>query len=143
MLIWIANLRYDAIWWLARDGAGWKGVAWFLFVFGFTVPFLLLLAREIKRDPRRLARVAALVLFAQLVFDYYQVLPCLPGGALWEHWIDFVAPFAVGGLWLANFAWELGRAPLLPRRDVSGVSAAELRHHDEEQAERREAIQHG
>jgi hypothetical protein len=143
MLIWIANLRYDIIWWLARDSAGWKGVAWFLFVGGFTVPFLLLLAREVKRDPRRLARVAALVLFSQLVFDYYQVLPCLPGGAFWEHWIDFVAPFGVGGLWLANFAWELGRAPLLPRRDVSGVSAAELRQHDQEQAERREAIRHG
>ncbi len=143
MLIWIANLRYDAIWWLARDGAGWKGVAWFLFVFGFAVPFLLLLSRDVKRNPRALAQVAALLLLSQLVFDYYQVLPCLPGGAFWEHWIDFVAPFAVGGLWLANFTWELGRAPLLPRRDVSGVSAAELRQHDEEQAERREAIRHG
>jgi hypothetical protein len=143
MLIWIANLRYDAIWYLARDGAGWKGVAWVLFVFGFAVPFLLLLARDLKRNPRALARVAALALFMQLVFDYYQVLPCFPDTALAEHWIDFVTPFAVGGLWLANFAWELGRAPLLPQQDVSGVSAAELRHHDQEQAERREAIRHG
>jgi hypothetical protein len=143
MLIWIANLRYDIIWYLARDSAGWKGVAWFLFVGGFAVPFLLLLARDIKRNPRAMARVAALVLFSQLVFNYYQVLPCLPSGTLLEHWIDFVTPFAVGGLWLANFTWELGRLPLLPRRDLSGASAAELRHHDQEQAERREAIRHG
>jgi hypothetical protein len=130
MLIWIANLRYDAIWFLARDSAAWKWVAWLLFVFGFAVPFLLLLARDVKRNPRLLARVAALLLLMQLVFDYYQVLPCLPFGTPLEHWIDFVTPFAVGGIWLANFAWELGRAPLLPRRDVSGVSAAELRHLD-------------
>ena len=54
-----------------------------------------------------------------------------------------MTPFAVGGLWLANFIRELGRAPLLPRQDVSQVSAEELRHHDQEQAERREAIRHG
>jgi hypothetical protein len=143
MLIWIANLRYDIIWYLARDSAGWKGVAWFLFVGGFVIPFLLLLARDVKRNPRLMGRVAALVLFSQLVFNYYQVLPCLPGPSLAEHWIDFVTPFAVGGLWLANFAWELGRAPLLPRGDLSAESAAELRHHDQEQAERREAIRHG
>ena len=143
MLIWIANLRYDIIWYLARDSAGWKGVAWALFVFGFAVPFLLLLTRDVKRGPRAMARVAALVLFTQLVFDYYQVLPCFPDTALAEHWIDFVTPLAVGGLWLANFAWELGRAPLLPRQDVSRVSAEELRHLDQEQAERREAIRNG
>ena len=143
MLIWIANLRYDVIWYLARDGVGWKWVAWALFVFGFVVPFLLLLAREVKRNPRSLARVATLLLVMQLVFDYYQVVPCLPSEGLAEHWIDFVTPFAVGGLWLANFAWELGRAPPLPRQDANQASAAELRHHDREQAERREAIRHG
>jgi hypothetical protein len=143
MLIWIANLRYDAIWFLARTGAGWKWVAWALFLFGFAVPFLLLLTRDVKRSPRGLAKVAALLLFMQLVFDYYQVLPCFAGTRVAEHWLDFVTPFAVGGLWLANFIRELGRAPLLPRQDVSQVSAEELRHHDQEQAERREAIRHG
>jgi hypothetical protein len=143
MLVWIANLRYDAIWFLARDGAGWKGVAWFLFLGGFAVPFLLLLARDVKRNPRKMAGVSALVLFSQLVFDYYQVLPCLPSDSLLEHWIDFVTPFALGGLWLANFAWELGRAPLLPRRDVSGVAAEELRHQDQERAEAREVLRRG
>ena len=30
------------------------------------------------------------------------------------HWLDLVAPIAVGGLWLAAFLWQLQRRSLLP-----------------------------
>jgi hypothetical protein len=30
------------------------------------------------------------------------------------HWLDIVAPIAVGGLWLAAFLWQLQRRSLLP-----------------------------
>lgn len=143
MLIWIANLRYDIIWLLPRSRDGWQWVAWALFVFGFAVPFLLLLMRGIKRDPRSLAQVAWLLLFMQLVFMYFQVMPFFPGTHIGQHWMDFLTPFGVGGLWLALFCWQLKRAPVLPRHDVNAPEASHLRHLDEEQRAREEAIHHG
>ena len=43
MLIWIANLPYEVIWYLPRSRGGWQWVAWALLVFHFIVPFFLLL----------------------------------------------------------------------------------------------------
>ena len=75
MLVWIANLPYDVSYYTARDSAAWKTVAWVLFVLHFCVPFFLLLARGIKRNPRWLAAVSGLILAMQLVFLFFQVLP--------------------------------------------------------------------
>ena len=30
------------------------------------------------------------------------------------HWLDFVAPLGVGGVWFACFLWLLKRRPLMP-----------------------------
>jgi hypothetical protein len=143
MLIWIANLPYDVAWYVSRSSGGWQYVGWSLVIFHFAVPFFLLLLRDVKRDPRSLARVSALVLFMQLVFMYFQVMPAFPDTTLAEHWMDFLTPFGVGGLWLAYFLWQLKRAPLLPRHDPSRESAAHLRQLDVEEAARREEIHHG
>ena len=57
-------------------------MAWALFVFHFVVPFFLLLMRDVKQHPPTLAKVAGLILFMQLVFDYYLVMPAFPGHRL-------------------------------------------------------------
>lgn len=143
MLIWIANLRYDNIWLLARVRGGWQWVAWALFVLAFAVPFFLLLMRGIKTDPRSLAQVGWLLLFMQLVFMYFQIMPFFPGTHIGQHWMDFLTPVGVGGLWLAFFCWQLKRAPMLPRHDVNAPAAAHLHHLDQEQRAREEALHHG
>ena len=51
MLIWIANLPYDVMWYLPRSSGGWQYVAWALFVFHFAMPFFLLLMRDVKQQP--------------------------------------------------------------------------------------------
>jgi hypothetical protein len=142
MLVWIANLKVDVIWYLPRGRDGWQWVAWSLFVLHFALPFVVLLFRFIKQTPRYLATVAGTVLFMQLVFDYYQVVPAFPGTTIGEHWMDFLTPIAVGGLLLANFLWELGRKPLLPGHDVSRIQAVHLRHIDEEDEALEEALSH-
>src|SRR5262249_23672770 len=39
MLIWIANLRHEVIWYLDRSEGGWAWVNWALFLFHFALPF--------------------------------------------------------------------------------------------------------
>src|SRR5207237_9406219 len=95
MLIWIANLRYDVVWYVAREDSGWQWLAWAIFLLHFAVPFFLLLMRDIKRDPRALAVIAGLLLFMHLVYLYYQILPLFPPDCLSPHCMPSVAPFGV------------------------------------------------
>jgi hypothetical protein len=144
MLIWIANLPSDVIWYLPRSRGGWQWVAWALFVLHFAIPFLLLLQRSVKRDPPSLAMTAGLILFMQLVFNYYQVMPAFwSAGQMAEHWMDFLTPLGLGGIWLAYFLWQLKRRPVLPRHDWSREEAVHLREISMEQAAREEVIHHG
>jgi hypothetical protein len=143
MLIWIANLRYDVIWYLPRSRDGWEYVAWALFLLKFAVPFFLLLQRDVKRNPRALASVAALVLGMHLVYQYYQVQPPFLALDLAEHWMDFLTPVAIGGLWLAYFLWQLTRFPILPRHDANREAALHYHDLDLEQLAREREVQHG
>ena len=78
MLIWIANLPVDVIWYLPRASGGWQWVMWAIVVFHLSVPFFLLLMRPVKRNSTAVAWIAGLILFMQLVFMYYQVMPGFP-----------------------------------------------------------------
>ncbi|HZT81603.1 MAG TPA: hypothetical protein VFA26_15360 [Gemmataceae bacterium] len=143
MLIWIANLPFEVIWYLDRTRGGWRWVAWALIVFGFAVPFFLLLQRPVKRNPANLRWVAGLVLFMQLVFTDFQVLPAFFTTSIAEHWMDFLMPLGVGGIWFAFFLRVLKSRPLVARHDVNQPSAVRLRRMDAEAAEREAAISHG
>ena len=97
MLGWIANQPADALWFLPRVRGGWQGVAWAVFIAQFAVPLFLLLMRAVKSNPRLLGRLAGLVLFMQLVFVYYLVIPPFNAPSLGQHWMDFLTPICRGG----------------------------------------------
>jgi hypothetical protein len=149
MLSWIANLPAENAWFIPRSQDGWQWVAWGIFVFHFAVPFFCLLMRNIKRDPRLLGRVAALVFFMHLVFLYFQVMPAVPDvpGApsthISTHWMDFLMPLGIGGIWLAYFLWQLARFPVLPLHDANRDEAARLRESALAEGAREEALHHG
>ena len=44
------------------------------------------------------------------------------------HWVDFVTPFALGGIWLALFIRQLGSRPLLPLGEPALAEAIERGH---------------
>ena len=56
MLIWIANLPVDVVWYLPRATSPWQWVMWAIVLFHFTVPFFLLLVRrdQAEQQGRRL-----------------------------------------------------------------------------------------
>ncbi len=143
MLIWIANLPYEVIWFNPRSSGFWLVVTWALLIFHFTVPFFLLLMRDVKHHLPRLARVAALLLVMQLLWQHYLVVPVFSARNLIQHWMDFVMPIALGGLWLASFLTELKRRPLLASRPADRAEAFHLRGMDVEAAMRPQEVKNG
>jgi hypothetical protein len=65
-------------------------------------------------------------------------MPAFPDTGVAEHWMDFLTPIGVGGLWLAYFCWQLKRSPIVPLHDPSQEVAVHLRAVDQEEAAREE-----
>lgn len=123
LIIWSGNLPEEIIWYLDRIKGGWQVVAILLVFLQFALPFSLLLSRHIKQNPRKLVPIAVLVLFMRVVDLFWLIAPNpIPGHAHAEphfsmHWAYIVTPIAVIGLWLAFFAWNLAKRPMLVRTD--------------------------
>lgn len=128
LLIWAGNLSDEIPWYLARLEDGWNAFAILVVTTGFAIPFGLLIFRGIKRAPRLLGAVAALLVLAR-AFDVLWLV----GPAFGPPLVSLVAVYAalglgIGGLWLALFAWRLGSSPVLPPHDPRLPSALEAAH---------------
>jgi hypothetical protein len=117
LIIWSGNLPEEISWYKHRISHGWGFLAIFIVLFHFALPFLLLLSRDLKRNPRLLLRVAALMIVMRLVDLFWQVEPGFEEQAPAFYWLYAAAPLAVGGLWLWLFLGELKKRPLLPIND--------------------------
>ncbi len=117
LLIWIANLPEEVPWYILRIDGGWGPVGAFLAAFQFLVPFFLLLSRDLKRNPRALAWVAAWVLLVHWVDLYWLVMPHLdPGGPRFSLW-DVSAFVGVGGVAVAFAVARMRGTLAVPARD--------------------------
>ena len=114
LIIWSGDLPEEISWYLHRSHGGWNWVGVVLVALHFALPFCLLLSRRITRRAQFLTTVAAVIFCAHLVDIFWLVMPAFSPGRLRVHWLDLVAPVAVGGLWLAAFLWQLQRRSLLP-----------------------------
>jgi hypothetical protein len=114
LIIWSGNLPEEIPWYLRRGSGGWGWVAMLLLLFHFLVPFVLLLARPLKRRGSLLAALAAGLLCMHLIELFWLVMPAFYPSGLSVHWLDFVVPVGIGGLWLALFLWQLRKRSLLP-----------------------------
>ncbi len=118
LIIWAGNLPEEIPYFLKRFHDGWGVLGLGIILFHFVVPFLMLINRYVKRNPKMLSRVALLILVIRLVEIFFNVAPAhhdlVPFSV---HWLDFVAPIGLGGLWLAAFLHQLkGRC------DVPGIN---------------------
>ena len=118
LIIWSANLPEETPWYLHRSAGLWSAVAIALAVLHFFTPFLLLLWRQTKRKPQWLVAVAGLLLVMRLVDLTWLVMPTFSPDGLYLSWLNFVTPVAIGGLWLAVFAWRLPARAALPVHEV-------------------------
>lgn len=125
LIIWSGNIPEETFWYLDRMKGGWGVMGIALIVLHFAFPYLVLLSRDIKRNAKWLSLLAIFILVMRLVDLYYLIGPAprvKPHGAKLEFlaalsWTDFVAPVAVGGIWLWYFFGQLQSRPLVPVND--------------------------
>jgi hypothetical protein len=116
LIIWSGNLPEEIIWYITRTQGGWQYVALALIIFNFALPFVVLLARTVKRRVNLLVSIAIFVALMRYVDLYFLTMPALRP-TLSVHWLDLVIPIAIGGFWVALFAWALKRKALIPLHD--------------------------
>jgi len=123
LIIWSGNIPEETKWYIPRVQGGWGVIAVLLIIFHFAFPFLVLLSRDIKRNAKWLSMLAVFILVMRLIDMYYLIGPSptieshgteVP---FHIHWMDFLAPVAVGGIWLWWFFGELLKRPLVPVND--------------------------
>jgi hypothetical protein len=123
LIIWSGNLPEETEWYITRQQGVWGAIGLALIVFHFAFPFLVLLSRDVKRNAKWISLVAVFILIMRLVDMYFIIGPApmvgMGGKEMAFHlsWMDFVAPIAVGGIWLWWFFGELIKRPLIPVND--------------------------
>jgi hypothetical protein len=133
LIIWSGNLPEEIRWYLPRLHGGWGVVALAVVVLHFALPFLFLLSRSLKRNPRKLVLIAVLILIMRCVDLIWLVEPGFPGARF--SLMDLVAPIAFGGLWLSLFSWQLARRPLIAVNDPEFPNVLEQARHDHKSGE--------
>ncbi|MBL8858413.1 MAG: hypothetical protein JNL28_07920 [Planctomycetes bacterium] len=130
LIIWSANLKEEAPWYVLRTSHGWQAIAIGLLVLHFALPFFLLLMRRIKKDASFVPFVAALLIVMRFVDVYWQVAPPFQPDGLSVHWLDFAAPVALTGIWVWYFIGRLKAHPLTsPRQELQLEAALGGAHH--------------
>jgi len=127
LIIWSGNLPEEITFYRARLYGQWGVVGVIVLVFGFFVPFFLLLSRDLKRNVKTLPVVALWLILMRLVDLYWMTRPEFTTRAVPTPW-DLAAPLALGGLWLFVFAGQLKQMPLLPLGDPKLEEVIE--HHE-------------
>ena len=117
LIIWAGNLPAEIDWYLHRSYTSWRVIAMALIVMHFSLPFVLLLSRRIKRHANLIVKVAAWVLIVRLVDLLWLVAPAFHRDGLAVSWLDATMPVALGGIWLAAFIWQLRGRAILPVHD--------------------------
>jgi len=128
LLIWSADLRDEVPWYVARRQGGWAALSIVLIALHFALPFVLLLSRRVKRDPRLIGGLAAGILVMRLAADLWLLVPGFQRVGLALRWLDLVAPVGLGGIWLWAFLGQLRDRPLVPLNDPAVEEAMAHAH---------------
>jgi hypothetical protein len=118
LIVWSANLPDEITWYMRRTAGVWGVLAFVVMVLQFALPFPMLLSRNLKRTPDRLARVAVFVLAGRMCDLFWIVAPAFDPPVAGPHILDAVTLVGIGGIWYGAFAIELGRRPLIPQHDI-------------------------
>ena len=117
IIIWSGNMSTESLWYIHRGHGGWQWVGLFLILFHFFAPFILLMFGGLKKRIRSLSLIAAGILAAHLVDEFWMVMPTFYTSGVRVSWLDIVAPLAVGGLWTVAFCRIIRGPALVPLHD--------------------------
>jgi hypothetical protein len=116
LIIWSGNLPEETNWYMGRMVGGWKWFSVMLVFAHFVFPFVLLLSRNLKRDKKRLAKVAVLMLVVRWLDIHWLVAPAF-SDHITVHPLDITAALALAGLWFFVFTQQLKTRSLLPMKE--------------------------
>lgn len=75
IIVWSGNKPDEISWFLTREASGWFYVMPVLFLGNLVIPFLLLLSRRFKRNARAMGRLCVGLLFGQVLYAAWLILP--------------------------------------------------------------------
>ncbi len=116
LLMWYANMPEEVFWYKERLQGLWGPMLLVLAVFHFFVPFLVLMPRLAKTQPKSLLWVAILMLVAHWLDLYWMIFPVLGKGPVFS-WpeLSFALLFvSVSLLWFLRL---MSRAATMPVGD--------------------------
>jgi hypothetical protein len=117
MLIWAANIPEESIFFRPRMFTEWKWASIALIVLHFAVPFVGMMSRHVKRNPKLLATWAVYMLLIHAFDLFWIVMPTFSPESIVFHPIDLLCLAGVGGLCLFGALSVAGNVKLLPVRD--------------------------
>jgi hypothetical protein len=115
LIIWAGNLPEEIRFFLDRVKGSWGGVALFVALFHFAVPFAILLSQGLKKKPAKLALVAGWMIFMRFVDLFWIVAPTFNHQHIdyGKVWMYPVITLAMGGIWAALFIRNLMSRPVI------------------------------
>ena len=125
LLIWYGNIPEEAGHYATRTSAAWLPLFWTNLIVNWVVPFVALLPRATKRNPRVLIGIASTVLAGRWLDLYLVILPettARPQFGL----VEVATALGAAGLLIGFTMRALAAAPLVPANDP--FLAASLEH---------------
>lgn len=99
IIIWMGNLPDEAEWYVIRAEPGWLEVTVLVLTGHFVVPFCILLSQQVKKNPRQLLAICA-VLFGMHFFEVFWLMRPTPGEGFTVSPFDLLMPLLIGAVWL-------------------------------------------
>ena len=120
-LIWYASIPEETYWFSYRGHGDWLTLSLILVFTRFVIPFLGIMSRTIKRNPRTLAFWCIWIIVAEFIDMYWLVQPALAHTRGIEQiridLYDITTLAGVAGVLGAIFTWGLVNRPLVPLKD--------------------------
>jgi hypothetical protein len=125
-LYWYGNIPEETQWYWDRREGTWYTLSIVLPICYFGVPFLLLLPRGAKRNPKTIGFIALWILVFEMVHLYWEIMPeglkstvhDRPSTGVSFHWLDVASIVMFGALMIARVVHGFRYHALIPIRDV-------------------------
>lgn len=127
LLIWYSNIPEETVYFELRWDGGWLPVFFTNLILNWALPFLLLLPRAMKRNPRTLLPIGLLMLAARWLDLWQMIMPANFPERPWPGLLELAGLVGPLGLFAFYLLRTWARVPLLARRDPYLVES--LHHH--------------
>jgi len=117
LLIWYGNLPEEVTHYQLRTQAPWLGLFALNVVLNWGIPFLVLMGRRAKRNPRVLVAVAVIVLAGRWLDLDLLIRPALEPRDLGLGWLELLTFAGYLGLFFLVVQWSLSTASPVPQGD--------------------------